>query len=58
MEQEIINQRVRVLYEDLGNSCSKIGKLILRDNDFIWIEMEGNRVNGIPISKILRMELL
>ena len=50
-------KRVRVLFEDLGNSRAKVGIIIEKDSEFLTIKTD-NRTEMIPICKIIRVEVL
>ena len=50
-------KKVRVIFEDLNNSRSKVGFIISRDSEFIEIETD-NRHEFIPICKIIRIEVI
>ena len=53
----MIGQKCRILFEDLGQSRSKVGKIISENNNFVEIETD-NRTEFIPINKIIRIEKL
>jgi len=50
-------KRIRILFDDMGSSRSKIGDMVSRDDSFIEIKTD-NRTELIPISKIIRVEFL
>ena len=54
---DMIGQKCRILFEDLGQSRSKVGKIISENNNFVEIETD-NRTEFIPINKIIRIEKL
>jgi hypothetical protein len=54
---DVDKKKVRVIFEDLNNSRSKIGFIISRDSEFIEIETD-NRRELIPICKIIRIEVI
>jgi hypothetical protein len=54
---DVDKKKVRVIFEDLNNSRSKVGVIISRDSEFIEIETD-NRREFIPICKIIRIEVL
>jgi hypothetical protein len=54
---DVGEKKVRVIFEDLNNSRSKIGVIISKDSEFIEIETD-NRRELIPICKIIRIEVL
>lgn len=52
---ELIGKKVRILFEDLGTSRSKVGEIISQNTSFIEIKTD-NRTEFIPIVKIIRIE--
>jgi hypothetical protein len=52
-----VKRKVRVIFEDMQNSRSKIGYIISKDDTFLEIETD-NRTELIPICKIIRVEVL
>ena len=52
-----IKKKVRIIFEDLNDSRSKIGFIIKRDSEFVEIRTD-NRTELIPICKIIRIEVL
>lgn len=52
-----VDKKVRVLFEDLGKSRSKIGFILEKDSEFLTIKTD-NRTEMIPICKIIRVEVL
>ena len=54
---DVDKKKVRVIFEDLNNSRSKVGFIISRDSEFIEIETD-NRRELIPICKIIRIEVI
>ncbi|GAG81153.1 unnamed protein product, partial [marine sediment metagenome] len=57
MGYDLVGQRVRLIFEDLGQSNSKIGVIISENNNFVEIKTD-NKTEYIPIVKIIRMEIL
>jgi hypothetical protein len=54
---DVDKKKVRVIFEDLNSSRSKVGFITSRDSEFIEIETD-NRKELIPICKIIRIEVL
>ena len=54
---ELIGKKVRILFEDLGRSSSKVGVVVSQDNSFVQIKTN-MRIEFIPVSKIIRIEEL
>lgn len=52
-----VDKKVRVLFDDLGQSRSKIGFIKEKDSEFLTIQTD-NRTELIPICKIIRVEIL
>lgn len=58
-ENELIGKKIRILFEDLENkSNSKIGICISENDRFIQIKKINNFIEFIPISKVIRIEVL
>lgn len=53
----VVNKKVRVIFQDLNNSRSKIGYILSQDSSFLTIKTD-NKVELIPICKIIRIEVL
>lgn len=54
---DVEEKKVRVIFEDLNKSRSKVGFIISRDSEFIEIKTD-NRNELIPICKIIRIEVI
>jgi len=52
-----VKRKVRVIFEDMQNSRSKIGYIISKDDTFLEIDTD-NLTELIPICKIIRVEVL
>ena len=54
---ELIGRKVRIIFNDLGKSSSKVGLVLSQDSNFVEIKTE-QRIEFIPICKIIRMEVV
>lgn len=57
MGYDVIGKKVRLIFDDLGQSRSKVGVIISKDELFIQIQTD-NKKEFIPISKLIRLEVL
>lgn len=57
MVNDLLGKRVRLLFDDLGRSTSKIGIILSSDSIFVQIQTD-NKIEFIPTSKLIRVEVL
>ncbi len=58
MDSDWIGRKVRLLFQDTEKIISKVGIIKKADNVFVEIELESNKMEIIPMSRVVRLEVL
>jgi len=59
MDNKSLNgKKAKVIFDDLGRAVPKIGKIVEINSQLIVFLNEHNQFEGIPLSKIIRIEVL
>ena len=53
----MIGDKVRIIFDDLGHSGSKVGNIISQNESFVKIKTD-YKEEFIPICKIIRIEVI
>ena len=57
LKMEWSGKKMRIIFDDLGKTLSKVGEVLSSDPVFVEIETERG-IEVIPVSKIIRMEVI